>query len=71
MINKIINKLTNNQSEVLLFYATIDLHKYRKDGVKGSCDLKLHPNIADEKAKRLMEELVDHIRENYDMEDLI
>ena len=65
MIKKLINKVTKGGTSVLLFYVTFNLEAYKTNGAKGSCELKLHPNITDDKAKRLMEELVNHIRENY------
>lgn len=71
IIEKISKKITNNFKEVPLFYVTFDLNKYKEKGEKGSCDLKLHPQLKDDPF--IMEQLngvVDHIRKNYDMEDL-
>ena len=71
MFKKLSKKLTNNHQEVPLFYVTFDLQKFKNNGEKGSCDLKLHPNLKGDKV--VIEQLngiVDHIRKNYNMEDL-
>jgi len=65
-------KLTNNYKEVPLFYVTFDLKKYQEQGEKGSCDLKLHPSLEDDKfIVEQLNGLVDHIRKNYDMVKLV
>lgn len=71
MIKKLVNKLTNNKSEIPLFYVTFDLNKYKEGGKKDSCNLKVHPAITDEKSVQLLELLVDHIRDNYNMDELV
>ena len=71
MIEKLSKKLTNNYKRVPLFYATFDLNKYKENGEKGSCDLSIHPSLKeDEFIIEQMNGLVDHIRKNYDMENI-
>lgn len=71
MFNKIIKKLTNNYTEVLLFWVTFNLNKYNQDGAKNSCILKIHPELKNDKyIKNTLNNLVDYIRDNYDMEKL-
>ena len=71
MFDKIAKKLTNEYKEVPLFYVTFDLDKYLKSGKKGSCNLKLHPSLKEDKfIIKQLNGLVDHIRENYDMEKM-
>jgi hypothetical protein len=71
MFNKLSEKFTNNYKEVPLFWVSFDLNKYLTNGEKGSCELKLHPNFRNDKhIIETLNSLVDHIRENYDMEDL-
>ena len=71
MLKKLTEKLTNDYKEVPLFYVTFNLDKFIKEGEKGSCDLKIHPSLKDDDfVKERINELVDHIRKNYDMEKL-
>lgn len=64
--------LTRNYTFVPLFWVSFNLKKFRKYGAKGSCDLHIHPCLAKDKYIRtMMEILVDYIRENYDMEDIV
>ena len=71
MIEKLINKLTKNHTEIPLFYVSLNLEKYKNEGDKGSCDVKLHPILKDEYIASQLNELIDYIRENYDMDDLV
>lgn len=59
------------QENQALFYVTFNLQKYKENGEKGSCDLKLHPACkGDEFTIHRLNELVDHVRSHYDMESL-
>lgn len=71
MLNRLTSKFTNNHNEIPLFYVTFNLNKYKSNGAKGSCDLKVHPEIKDEYVIEQLKNLVDYIRENYDMEKLV
>ncbi len=71
MINWLSQKLTNNYSKVPLFFVTFDLNKYLENGVNKSCNVKIHPCLAkDDHIKLLLNDVIDYIRENYDMEKL-
>ena len=70
MFEHLTRKLTNNYNEVPLFMVTFNLNKYQKDGVKNSCDLKLHPELTDPIIKEMLNDIVDYIRDNYNMEGL-
>lgn len=71
MIESMFKKLTNDYKEVPLFYVMFDLNKYLNEGEKGSCELKLHPNFRDdEHIINQLNNLVDYIRDNYDMKDV-
>ncbi|MED3562361.1 hypothetical protein [Bacillus xiapuensis] len=70
MFKQLTSKLTNNYNDVPLFYVTFNLNKYKENGVKGSCDLRIHPELKDEYIKNQLNNLVVYIRENYDMEKL-
>lgn len=51
---------------------TFDLNKYHEGGEKGSCTLHIHPSLKDDEfIKEQLTELVDHIRKNYDMDELV
>lgn len=70
MFKKIINKATNSHKEIPLLYITLDLHKFREQK-QGSCEAKIHPCVNDEVVKQKVNELIDYIRDNFDMEDLV
>ncbi|WP_456364447.1 hypothetical protein [Priestia aryabhattai] len=55
-----------------LLYVTFNLKKYKESGEKGSCDLKLHPDLkGDQLIVTKSNSLVDYIRKNYNMEELV
>jgi hypothetical protein len=70
LLKWVTGKLTKGYNEVPLFYVTFNLNKYKENGTKGSCDVKLHPSISDEHVKEQLNSLIDYIRDNYDMEKL-
>ena len=71
MLEKVFGKLTNDFKEVPLFQVTFDLNKYKEAGEKGSCDVKIHPTIANDPfITEQLKGIIDHIRTNYDMEKL-
>lgn len=46
-----------------------DYRKYKAQGKKDSCTMYCHPDIAnDEFVKSKLQEVVDYIRDNYDLE---
>lgn len=58
--------------EFPLLFVTFNLKKYKEYGEKGSCDFSIHPSLSgDELIVIKSNGLVDHIRENYDMEELV
>lgn len=60
---------TKNLTRIPLFTMTFDYRKYRRDGKTGSCTFFAHPDIAqDEFVKEKLCEVVDHIRDNYDLD---
>ena len=73
MIKKIINcwirYKTKNLTRIPFFTMTFDYRKYKSQGKKDSCVLYAHPNIAqDEFVKSKLQEVVDYIRDNYDLD---
>lgn len=71
MFEKMNKKLTKDYTDVPLFWVNFNLEKYKENGEKGSCDLRLHPHLkGDNFIVEQLNGLVDHIRKNYDMEDL-
>lgn len=73
MIKKIINcwirYKTKNLTRIPLFTMVFNYHKYKADGKKDSCIMYSHPNIAnDEFVKNKLQEVVDYIRDNYDLD---
>ena len=73
MIKKIINHWirckTKNLTRIPLFTMTFDYRKYKTQGKKDSCTFHCHPDIADDKfVKEKLCEVVDYIRDNYDLD---
>jgi hypothetical protein len=72
MFKFLFKKLTKNHNEIPLFYITFNFNKYKQYGAENSCDLKIHPDLKnDEYIKKTLNDLVDHIRHNYVMDNLI
>lgn len=64
-------RLTHNYNKVPLLWVNFDLNKYQQSGAKNSCMAHVHPVLAnDEHIKNTVYELIDYIRDNYDMEKL-
>ena len=60
---------TKNLTRIPLFTMVFDYRKYQRDGKPGSCTLFAHPDIAqDEFVKEKLCEVVDYIRDNYDLD---
>ena len=68
LCNKWLKKITKNFTTIPLFNITFNYRKYLKYGAKGSCDCHFHPDFKDdEKVKQMIFDVVDYIRENYDV----
>ena len=64
-----IRRKTKNLTRIPLFTMVFDYRKYQQDGKPGSCTFYAHPDIAqDEFVKEKLCEVVDHIRDNYDLD---
>ena len=62
-------RFTKNYSEVPLIMINFDLNKYNSDGAENSCNIKYHPSFKNDiKLYNMVSEVVDYIRENYNME---
>lgn len=70
LCNLYIKRKTKNLTQIPLFTMTFNYKKYKENGKENSCVLyALHTDIArDEFLKENLQRLVDHIRDNYDME---
>lgn len=69
IVNRWIRRKTKNLTEIPLFTMTFDYRKYKAQGKKGSCTMHCHPDIAnDEFVKGKLQEVVDYIRDNYDLD---
>ena len=69
LFNMWIRYKTKNLTRIPLFTMVLDYRKYQQDGKPGSCTFYAHPDIAqDEFVKEKLGEVVDHIRDNYDMD---
>ena len=69
LFNFWIRRKTKNLTRIPLFTMVLDYRKYQQDGKPGSCTFYAHPDIArDEFVKEKLGEVVDHIRDNYDLD---
>lgn len=69
IVNRCIRRKTKNLTRIPLFMMTFNYRKYKADGKKDSCMFYAHPDIAnDEFVKSKLQEVVDHIRDNYDLD---
>lgn len=70
--NKLVDLLTKEKRCVPLIYINFNYQKYMQEGESGSCICNVHPDLAhDEKLASMMNEMVDYIRDNYDMNKLV
>lgn len=64
-----IRRKTKNLTRIPLFTMMFDYRKYKAQGKKDSCAMYCHPDIAqDEFVKEKLCEVVDYIRDNYDLD---
>ena len=72
MIYKILAKLvTKKLKSVPLFIVSLNYNGYKK-GINKNCVVEHHPMFEnDESLNKKFKEIIDYIRENYDMEDII
>lgn len=69
LINMMIRRKTKNLTRIPLFTMTFNYRKYKSDGKKDTCTFYCHPEIAqDEFVKEKLCEVVDYIRDNYDLD---
>lgn len=60
--------LTKNRTQIPLLYVTFDYNKFKSEGKVGSCMCNVHPVIAnDEHIKQTVNDMINYIRDNYDM----
>lgn len=70
--NKLVDLLTKGKRCVPLIYINFNYQKYMQEGASGSCICNVHPDLAhDEKLITMMNEMVDYVRDNYDMNKLV
>lgn len=63
--------LTRNRTRIPLYFVTFDYQRYKKDGLVGSCDLRIHPMLAgDEELKQKLNDVTDYIRNKYNMKEM-
>lgn len=69
LANWYIRHKTKNLTRIPLFTMVFDYRKYQRDGKPGSCNFYAHPDIAQDKfVKEKLCEVVDYIRDNYDLD---
>ena len=70
MINKWFRRKTKNYTEIPLFWVTFNYQKYKSDGKQGSCMVHvIDSDIGrDPEVKRMLNECIDYIRDNFDPE---
>lgn len=69
LCNLYIRWKTKNLTRIPLFTMVFDYQKYKKNGKPDSCTFYEHPEIAqDEFVKERLCEVVDYIRDNYNLD---
>jgi len=64
--------LTKNYTKVPLFRVLFNLKRFNANGAENSCTVSMHPVLANDDFINLkLKEVINHIRDNYDMERLI
>ena len=64
--------LTNNLKRVPLVNVTFNYDRYKKYGKEGSCIATAHPILSDDETlKQMFEIMVNYIRDNYDMNEVV
>lgn len=71
--NKLIKWQTRNYTRVPLLTVMFNYKRFLEEGKSGSCTVYyLHPDLmTDEYLQVRLRECVDHIRDNYDMEQIV
>lgn len=63
--------LTRNKTEIPLFWVNFNEQSFKKYGKEKSCVVKFHPLFKDDHhIESTLKDLVDYIRNNYDMYQL-
>lgn len=63
---------TKNLTQIPIFYMTFDYKKYKMYGKENSCEFHCLPEIAnDEFVKNRLSEVVDYVRDNYDLDEVV
>jgi hypothetical protein len=63
--------LTKNLTQIPLLWVDFNYQSYKEKGKSNSCIIHLHPVLThDEYIKKTLNELVDYIRNNFDMEGM-
>lgn len=63
--------LTKKRTQIPLFYVTFNHKQYKKEEKENSCMVKAHPIIGNDKhIKKELGNLIDYIRDNYDMDKM-
>jgi len=71
MFKWLMKNFTKNYTEVPLLLVVFDLNKYKTNGSKNSCMVKIHPELkGDKHIQTEINKVIDYIRDNYDMEKL-
>ena len=70
--NQFVNILTKNKTELPLIFINFDYQKWMTNGLIGSCAVHIHPVLADDEIlQQQIKEIIDGIRERYDMHDMV
>jgi len=71
MFKWIQGKFTNNLTEIPLFYVNFNFKYYEEYGKRKSCVAHIHPILKDDEIIiNKLNELIDYIRDNYDMNEI-
>lgn len=73
LLNRWIKKETDGYTNVPLFWVTFNYEKYQKEGKENTCTVHLiDPDLSNDKfVREHLEMVIDHIRNEYDMEKIV
>lgn len=73
LVNLWLRKKTKNYTEIPIFYMMFNYQKYKAEGKANSCTFLCYPDYRlanDEFVREHLQLVVDHIRDNYDLEKI-
>jgi len=72
MFKFITKKLTKKFTRVPLFTIYLNFVKFKLEGKQNSCVASIHPRLREDKhIEKTLKGLIDYVRDNYDMDEIV